>query len=380
MKTRSSMVVTGFVICCLVGSLLDPFHDLQAATFTVTNTADSGPGSLRQAILDANASAAVPHSIGFSIPQNDPRFGLRTPGVWTIEPTSLPALTRGQTTIAGTSGNTNPGGFVLEINGRNVGTLGALFTIESNNNTIGGMAINGEAGFGPGVCIKIINSSQNMIAESAIGMDANYQKASPCGTGIELLNGANNNTILGQRYLRQLPGRHTDCRYRFGQQPDWHELYRDNPAQLRGRPQRAKRDLDLERSLRQHRRRHLWRSKKQPMSYPETGPTASMWPAVPGTPFRTIPSGRTNRFWPSAPTGRMASRSMAVPRKISFTETLSPETHRMVYFSRRPEFPPIHSRGTKLEPTSTGAVKFPTATTGSDCLRRSLQQHRRPRQ
>ena len=27
-----------------------------AATFTVTTTADSGPGSLRQAILDANAS------------------------------------------------------------------------------------------------------------------------------------------------------------------------------------------------------------------------------------------------------------------------------------------------------------------------------------
>lgn len=28
----------------------------QAATFTVTSTADSGPGSLRQAILDANAT------------------------------------------------------------------------------------------------------------------------------------------------------------------------------------------------------------------------------------------------------------------------------------------------------------------------------------
>jgi hypothetical protein len=30
-----------------------------AATFTVTNTADSGPGSLRRAILDANAAAGA---------------------------------------------------------------------------------------------------------------------------------------------------------------------------------------------------------------------------------------------------------------------------------------------------------------------------------
>src|ERR1043166_3441296 len=37
-----------------------------AATFTVTNTNDSGPGSLRQAILDANAASGT-DSIVFSI-------------------------------------------------------------------------------------------------------------------------------------------------------------------------------------------------------------------------------------------------------------------------------------------------------------------------
>ena len=35
--------------------LLASTATLCAATFTVTNTSDSGPGSLRQAILDANA-------------------------------------------------------------------------------------------------------------------------------------------------------------------------------------------------------------------------------------------------------------------------------------------------------------------------------------
>jgi len=40
---------------------------LGAATFTVTTTADSGAGSLRQAITDANSSAG-PHTIQFAIP------------------------------------------------------------------------------------------------------------------------------------------------------------------------------------------------------------------------------------------------------------------------------------------------------------------------
>ena len=39
---------------------------LSGTTFTVTTTADSGAGSLRQAVIDANA-AAGPHSIAFNI-------------------------------------------------------------------------------------------------------------------------------------------------------------------------------------------------------------------------------------------------------------------------------------------------------------------------
>ncbi|GAA0540526.1 hypothetical protein GCM10009415_22980 [Chitinophaga japonensis] len=38
-----------------------------ASTFPVTNTNDAGPGSLRQAILDANAAGAGPHSIVFNV-------------------------------------------------------------------------------------------------------------------------------------------------------------------------------------------------------------------------------------------------------------------------------------------------------------------------
>lgn len=54
------------------------------AAFAVTTTADAGPGSLRQAILDANAAAGA-DTIAFNIPGG---------GVQTIRPLSeLPWVT-----------------------------------------------------------------------------------------------------------------------------------------------------------------------------------------------------------------------------------------------------------------------------------------------
>src|SRR5689334_19498488 len=56
------------------------------STFTVTNTGDAGPGSLRQAILDSNADTALTHTIDFDIAGS---------GVQTISPRSpLPAVTK----------------------------------------------------------------------------------------------------------------------------------------------------------------------------------------------------------------------------------------------------------------------------------------------
>src|SRR6516225_1277340 len=55
------------------------------STFTVNNTADSGPGSLRQAILDSNVATGQSNTIDFAIPG---------PGVHTIAPASpLPPIT-----------------------------------------------------------------------------------------------------------------------------------------------------------------------------------------------------------------------------------------------------------------------------------------------
>jgi hypothetical protein len=76
-----------------------------ATTFTVTNTSDSGAGSLRQAILDAN----------FSFGNDDIAFAIPGPGVQTITlasglpPITQPVLLDGFTQ-PGSSPNTNPVG------------------------------------------------------------------------------------------------------------------------------------------------------------------------------------------------------------------------------------------------------------------------------
>lgn len=85
------------------------------STFTVIDTDDSGAGSLRQAILDANASDAGADLISFAIPGN---------GVHTIAPlTALPIIWgagAGPITIDGTSqpGFVSDGLHPIELSGQ----------------------------------------------------------------------------------------------------------------------------------------------------------------------------------------------------------------------------------------------------------------------
>lgn len=56
-----------------------------ATIITVTNTQDDGPGSLRQAMIEADNSAMA-DTIQFNIPESDPGYNASN-GVWTIQPT-----------------------------------------------------------------------------------------------------------------------------------------------------------------------------------------------------------------------------------------------------------------------------------------------------
>jgi len=114
-----------------------PVRPLAATTYTVTNTNDSGAGSLRQAILDANANAGT-DTIAFNIPGS---------GVQTIAPTSLlPNIT--DSVII--DGYTQPGSapatastpatLLIEIT--NMGTLNTGLNITNGSSTVRGLVIN----------------------------------------------------------------------------------------------------------------------------------------------------------------------------------------------------------------------------------------------
>jgi parallel beta-helix repeat protein len=67
-------IVSATVLLCL---FVFVSHSVQAATLTVSNTADGGNGSLRQAIIDATGNAAA-NTINFNIPLTDPGYNALT--------------------------------------------------------------------------------------------------------------------------------------------------------------------------------------------------------------------------------------------------------------------------------------------------------------
>ena len=105
------------------------------STFDVTNTADSGPGSLRQAILDSNAATAATNTIEFGIPGS---------GVRTIVPVApLPAIST-PVLIDGTSQPGYAGVPLIAIEPPATGSPDSL-TSSGSKVTLSGLATSGLA-------------------------------------------------------------------------------------------------------------------------------------------------------------------------------------------------------------------------------------------
>ena len=90
-----------------------PCGHLPAATYTVTSTADSGAGSLRQALLDAMATPGVADTIAFNLP------GLGVRSIAVLSP--LPTITE-SLTIDGTTQPAYTLAPLIELNGQSAGT------------------------------------------------------------------------------------------------------------------------------------------------------------------------------------------------------------------------------------------------------------------
>ena len=159
--------------------------------FVVSNTNDSGPGSLRQAILDTNANPGA-DMITFAIPGS---------GVHTITLNSaLPNITDtvdidGYTQL-GASANTLAVGdnavLQIDLNGANAGDASGL-TLDagSSGSTIRGLVINNFKESG----INVLSNS-NIIAGNFIGTNAAGSAALGNSYGVYALNGQYN-TIGG---------------------------------------------------------------------------------------------------------------------------------------------------------------------------------------
>ena len=164
-------------------------HDIYGSLYTVTapannailvtNTKDNGPGSLRQAILDANLHAG-PDSIAFAIPKTDAGYQSLV-GVWTIKPTSpLPDIMNDGTLIDGLSqaafaGDTNPAGPEIEIDGTLAGSTVDGLRIRSLWNSVRGLTINRFKGNG----ISIMGAGGNIIIRSHIGVTPDAKAKAP---------------------------------------------------------------------------------------------------------------------------------------------------------------------------------------------------------
>ncbi len=173
-----------------------------AATLIVTNTSDSGPGSLRQAINDANLAPGS--TIAFNIPTTDPNFSA---GVFTIQPASaLPMILAPGTIIDGTTqtsftGDTNAAGPEIELNGSLTGTFSVEgLQIITNGCTIRGLVIDG---FNDGLGIIGPATTDNRVEGCYIGTNATGTDLGS-GTfggndanGVLISSGAHNNIIGG---------------------------------------------------------------------------------------------------------------------------------------------------------------------------------------
>ena len=170
----------------------DAYQDVLVATFNVTTANDSGTGSLRQAIADANSTAGL-DNIFFD------------PSIKLIQPLSaLPGITD-PVNLDGRSGQTGttPG---VAINGILAGTANNIHGIYINNinlpiftgSTIRGLAIGNFGGSG----LRIDRSDSNLIQYNYVGTDitgtvskGNSRSMDPMTSQGLLLFASQNNTV-----------------------------------------------------------------------------------------------------------------------------------------------------------------------------------------
>lgn len=151
-------------------------------TFTVMNTNDSGSGSLRQAILDANQNPGA-DSISFNISGS----GVQTINLLSALPASFGVVTLDGTTQPGFS--TTP---LIELNGISAGDFSVGLNLIGGSSVVRGLVINGFDGTGIS-----LGGDNNHVEGCYIGTSANGSSMQGNGEQGVSINGNSNNTVGG---------------------------------------------------------------------------------------------------------------------------------------------------------------------------------------
>jgi len=169
------------LVGCLIVGLAIFSAAAHAAVFTVTNTSNSGAGSLRTALTSSNANG-VADTITFAGALSGK----------TIRPTSaLPALTDGALTIDGDIDDDGKPDLCLD----GVNLTGNGLDVKSSGNTVRGLRIIRCAGWA--VNVQGGGATGNTVAGCWIGVDATGRFAYANGGGVLLSTLASNNTVGG---------------------------------------------------------------------------------------------------------------------------------------------------------------------------------------
>lgn len=181
------------------------FSGVAYRTFTVSNSADAGFGTLREALLQSATGCSYfvsPCKIAFAITEPTPASGW-----YTIEPQSpLPPVAtdglvidgRTQTTF---SGDTNPLGAEVELSGRRLKTGHGITLERGQGIELYGLAINGFPGYGIYVTAGGPAYLSVIIDGNSIGTDPTGNRGIPNFRGIGIFGGASvymsNNNVSG---------------------------------------------------------------------------------------------------------------------------------------------------------------------------------------
>ena len=135
------------------------FDVTPATALVVTNTNDSGTGSLRQALIDANANPDT----------NTITFNIQSAGPYTIQPTTLLPTVTSPIVLDGTTQPGFAGTPIIELSGALAGAGANGLVISGGNSTVRGLVVTRWSNIG----IYVHTGGNNVIAGNYVGTDGN---------------------------------------------------------------------------------------------------------------------------------------------------------------------------------------------------------------